>query len=84
MTVYFAPQAIPFERLAGGRAIYRVQLPQLRYDGRVLIATARHHGGGAPDWIAGRLDALAADLGYPVTCGRLYSPLDLEDPGLPG
>jgi hypothetical protein len=42
--VYFAPDSIAFERLAGGRAIYRVELPQLRYQGRVLIATARHHG----------------------------------------
>ena len=45
--VDFAPQRIAFERLAGARAIYRVELPRLRYDGRVLIATGRHHGGGA-------------------------------------
>ena len=79
MGVHVSAEAITFERLRGEHAEYRVELPALRCDGRVVISAERHAAGGAEAWIAQRLDALAVSLGFNAACGRLYSPVDLEE-----
>jgi hypothetical protein len=79
--MYFDPRPIRFGRLDAttDQAIYRVDLPDLRYDGWVRVSRAQHAAGGTEQWIADRLDDMAARNGYDVMCGRLYSPVDLAD-----
>lgn len=77
--MFFDAAAIHFDRMDGhvDRAIYRVTLPQLSYDGWVRVTGTRHAAPGTEQWIAEQLDDLAARNGYDVICGRLYSPVDL-------
>jgi hypothetical protein len=77
--LYFSSDAIHFHTRDGalGAAIYRVDLPHLSYDGLVRVTAPRGVAGGVEQWIAERLDDMAARIGYDVLCGRLYSPLDL-------
>jgi hypothetical protein len=79
--VYFSADTIRFHERDGtaNRAVYRVDLPHLPYDGLVRVTGLRHAAGGVEQWIADRLDDMAARLGYDVLCGRLYSKLDLRD-----
>jgi hypothetical protein len=79
--VYFSADAVHFHERDGtaDRAIYRVDLPHLPYDGSVRVTRPRHATDGVEQWIADRLDAIAARLGYDVLCGRLYSQVDLRD-----
>ena len=79
--MYFSADAIHFHERDGtaDRAVYRVDLPHLPYDGCVRVTGLRHAAGGVEQWIADRLDAMAARLGYDVLCGRLYSNVDLRD-----
>ena len=79
--MYFPADAVHFHARDGAadRAIYRVDLPHLPYDGCVRVTGPRHAAGGVEQWIADRLDEMAARLGYDVLCGRLYSQVDLRD-----
>lgn len=76
----FPVESIAFDRLDGtrDRAIYRVQLPRLSYDGQVTVTGRRHAAGGTEQWIAAELDHMASRSSYEVTCGRLYSPVHLD------
>lgn len=77
--MYFTAAAITFDGMDGhaDRALYRVTLPHLQYDGWVRVTGMRHAAHGTEQWIAEQLDGLAARNGYDVICGRLYSPVDL-------
>jgi hypothetical protein len=79
--MYFSPDAVHFQARDGSadRVVYRVELQDLLYDGHVRVTGLRHAAGGAERWIAGRLDDMAARLGYDVVCGRLFSLIDLRD-----
>lgn len=79
--VYFSADTVHFRERDGtaDRAIYRVDLPHLPYDGSVRVTGLRHAAGGVEQWIADRLDDMAARLGHDVVCGRLYSQVDFRD-----
>lgn len=57
-----------------GLARWWVDLPDVSYRGKVLV-----EAGAEPEAIVRRLDRLATKLGYNVTAGRLYSPVDLSE-----
>lgn len=80
---YFTPDQITrygTDTTIGDRALYHVKLPaDIGYSGKVRVTGMRDAAPRTEEWIAAKLDDLAAHLSYPVLCGRLYSPLDLTD-----
>lgn len=78
--MFFSPESIHYAGPDGfqDRHRYRVELPNLSYDGIVTITGLRHAAGDTEQWIAEQLDHRASRGSYEVLCGQLYSPVHLE------
>lgn len=80
---FFEPHQVRFVRfLPDDGAGFLIDLPDLSYDGRVIVRGAREEilrdPAATAVWVAEQLDVMATKLGFNVTCGRLASPVELS------
>jgi hypothetical protein len=65
------------EGIAADRCLYTIKLPNVSYDGTVVVTGIRASAPGTEQWIADRLNARAVAQSVGVVTGQLYSKLDL-------
>jgi hypothetical protein len=60
-------------------ALYRVHLPNVSYDGHVLVTGMRDAALDTEEWIAREFNDRAARSSHAVVIGQLYTLVDLTD-----